>query len=174
MRKLFNTLLALLVFASCSSPKYAYYFDHYDYNAGKKKKAEELSATSPLAIDESTLSASIAEEPIVVVDEKNTTVSEEKVAQAKAELANKFSTMTKAEKKEFKREIKAEVKKALKEKKDDDAMQKARLEHDMRYAAIFGAIGVVLLIIGGDVLSILGAVALLIGLYFFIKWLSRQ
>jgi hypothetical protein len=45
---------------------------------------------------------------------------------------------------------------------------------DMKLAAIFGAVGIVLLIIGGDVLTIIGAVALLVGLYFFIRWLIHQ
>jgi hypothetical protein len=48
------------------------------------------------------------------------------------------------------------------------------LSGDVKLAAIFGVVGLVLLIIGGEVLYILGAVALLIGLYFFIRYLSRQ
>jgi hypothetical protein len=48
------------------------------------------------------------------------------------------------------------------------------MENDLKLAAIFGGVGLVLLIIGGDVLYVLGAIGLLIGLYFFIRWLMRQ
>jgi hypothetical protein len=85
----------------------------------------------------------------------------------------KFNAMSKDEKKEFKSKIKSFIKE---NKKSDvvNAEAKAGMGQDMKLAAIFGAVGIVLLIIGGDVLTIIGAVALLIGLYFFIRWLIHQ
>ena len=37
MKKYLLLIASVLLLAACSSPKYAYYFDHYDYNSGKKK-----------------------------------------------------------------------------------------------------------------------------------------
>src|SRR5687768_11298725 len=37
MKKSLLLIASVMLFAACSSPKYAYYFDHYDYNSGKKK-----------------------------------------------------------------------------------------------------------------------------------------
>jgi TM2 domain-containing membrane protein YozV len=43
MKKMLVTFVSVLALVSCSTPKYAYYFDHHDYQAGKKKK--EVPAT---------------------------------------------------------------------------------------------------------------------------------
>src|SRR3989337_4578543 len=68
MKKYLLLLASVLLFAACSTPKYAYYFDHYDYNSGKKKietPKTQLShinlATpemSPLQLDEQAVPAS--------------------------------------------------------------------------------------------------------------------
>ncbi len=51
--------------------------------------------------------------------------------------------------------------------------QKA-LDKDLKLAAIFGAVGIVALLIGGDVFWVIGGIALLIGVVFFVMWLARQ
>jgi hypothetical protein len=48
------------------------------------------------------------------------------------------------------------------------------MDPDLKLAAIFGSIGVVALIIGGDVFAIIGGIAMIVGLVFFVRWLVRQ
>jgi len=79
--------------------------------------------------------------------------------------------------KEERKELRKEVSKLVKEKKRENSIHgnsTKALENDVKLAAIFGAVGIVLVIIGGEVLYVLGAIALLIGLYFFIGWLIHQ
>jgi len=171
MKKYTSLLLGVILLAACSTPKYTYYFDHYDY--GKKKKSSPENAVvvveqpvqeSVLKIDETTLTASANENEIVVAETTPTITKEEAVA--------KIQSMSKEERKELKREVKRYVKENKKEIKEGKASK--AMANDVKLAAIFGVIGIVLLIIGGDVLYILGAVALLIGLYFFVRYLMRQ
>ena len=174
-------LLGLLVMASCSAPKQAYYFDHYDYNAGKKKKETEnlvvaepqapvietVAESAPLAVDNNTMVASAKEEPVAIV--------ENVVA---AEPAKSYKDMTKAEKQAFRKDAKNLIKTYIKAKKDGDEVKAAEaakaMDKDLRLAAIFGAVGIVSLIIGGDVFYVIGAIALIIGVVFFVMWLTRQ
>ena len=170
MKKYRLLVLGAILLAACSTPKYTYHFDHYDYSTKKKDAAEKaIIAEQPgqksmLAIDESTLTASIKENEPVIASPGPTMTKEEAIA--------KLESMSKEERKELKKEVKRFVKENKKEIKEGKAPKK--LENDVKLAAIFGVIGIVLLIIGGDVLYILGAVALLVGLYFFIRWLMRQ
>jgi hypothetical protein len=51
-----------------------------------------------------------------------------------------------------------------------------QLDDDLKLAIIFGAIGVTLAILGGinTVFWVLGVIGLVVGLVFFIHWISRQ
>jgi hypothetical protein len=70
------------------------------------------------------------------------------------------------------------VKTYIKAKKSGDEVKAAEaaaaMDHDLKLAAIFGAVGIVALIIGGDVFWVIGGIALIIGVVFFVLWLSRQ
>ena len=61
MKSKITFLLAIVLLASCSAPKYAYYFDHHDYNAGRKPAQAKASVTpvqeesSILTVDPQTL-----------------------------------------------------------------------------------------------------------------------
>jgi hypothetical protein len=50
------------------------------------------------------------------------------------------------------------------------------MDNDLKLAAIFGAVGIVGLMLGGatDVFWIIGGIALLVGVVFLVKWLVRQ
>jgi hypothetical protein len=174
MKKNIAYVITMLVLASCSAPKYTYHFDHYDYNSGKKKAASQEAMVSSNTvttdavgvIDESTLVASAKED-------ETTYLAEPAPAITKEEAVARIKSMTKEERKELKKEIK----KYVKESKKEESLKgegSRKLENDVKLAAIFGAVGIVLLIIGGDVLYVLGAIALIVGLYFFIRWLVRQ
>jgi ribosomal protein S20 len=182
MRKYLLPVIAIAVLASCSAPKYAYHFDHYDYNSGKNKSAvaatqtpaesQVIAEASPLAIQEETLVAT-ADEKAVVVAEPSTALAAQKEAAMK-----KYGAMSKAERKAFRKEAKTQVKAYIKAVKSGDKEQVAkaaqRMDHDLKLAAIFGAVGIVSLLIGGDVFWVIGGIALIIGVVFFVMWLTRQ
>ncbi len=83
MKKYLLLIASVLMLTACSTPKYAYYFDHYDYNSGKKKAknpktiiAQNMLATpemSPLQINQEAVVAS-AESRIMNVEKVTVTV----------------------------------------------------------------------------------------------------
>ncbi len=177
MKKHLLLFLALGMLASCSAPKYAYHFDHYDYNAGKSKKSSlpetvlaESSIDFPIIIDEQALLASTSDDV--------TYHPEVKPAVDLRNAKENFSALSKTEKKEIRKDAVKSIKEYTKAKKSGDnekAEQLAKaMDNNLKLAAIFGAIGVVAAIIGGEVFWIISAVAWIIALVFFIKWLVRQ
>ena len=169
MKTKITVLLAIVVLASCSTPKYSYFFEHRDYNAGKKKASSQelVKVTSPLAVDAQSLEASITNEPTILP----VTASEGTPTVSKT-----YAQMNKSERMAVRHYLKKEIKSYVKGKKKSVGVSQAKggIDHDLKLAAIFGAVGIVGLIIGGDVFYIIGAIALLIGVVFFVKWLIRQ
>lgn len=163
-------LIAAVALTACSTPRYAYNFDYHDYNAGRKAKE-----VKPIQVDPATLTAStdliLAAEP---VEADNTTTL---AATASAEK----KTISRKEFREIKKLIKAEVReikaKTKFSSKPEPAITKATagsMDHDLKLAIIFGAVGLVGLLIGGNVMWVIGGIAMLIGVVFFVKWLIRQ
>jgi hypothetical protein len=186
MRNLLLLILGVLLLAACSAPKYSYYFDHYDYNSGKKKTNPETrlainpveapqlaSEPSPLLITEETLIASADNR--IVLSEKAPLPTVDK-----ASFEKKYSSMTKSEKKAFKKELKEEIKKYMKGKKggDNGATAEATkvMDYNLKMAIIFGAVAATLSFFGGvnSVFWILSVVFLVIGIVFFVKWIAEQ
>lgn len=171
MKRILLILAAAAFMASCSSPKYTYNFDHYNYNAGKKKTSsinEVVSIEGPQAIHPEMLTASSSNSASAV---------EVATTEAKSEPIKKtYAQMNKTERKELRTYLKAEVKNSIKAKKASIQSTSATkgLDGDLKLAAIFGAVGIAGLIIGGDVFYIIGGLALLIGVVFFVKWVIRQ
>jgi hypothetical protein len=165
MRNKLLFVLSLALLAACSSPKYTYNFDHYNYNAGKKKSIasnETVVMQGPEVVQPNELVASA--ERVTIAAEKT---------EVKNEVRKTYVQMTKSERKDLRIQLKSEIKKHIKEKKD--VKQATAIgDRDLKLAAIFGAVGIVGLIIGGDVFYIIGAIALIIGVVFFVKWLVRQ
>jgi len=167
--KKFISLVSVILLASCSAPKYTYYFGHYDYTSKKNQVAvaqNNVQGQSLTTADQATLVASV-DATHVYVAETPSVVEHEKVVE-------KINALTKEEKRELKKEIKKYVKESKKNSSAEAGHAAKALENDVKLAAIFGAVGIVLLIIGGEVLYVLGAIALLVGLYFFIRWLIHQ
>ena len=185
MKKYLLLVSSVLLLASCSTPKYAYYFDHYDYNSGKKKAESEKSliaqnqlatpSTSPLQINEEAVVAS-AESRIVPVEKASVTVS---VEDQKVFLA-KYTAMSKSEKKEFRKELRSEVKNVVKAKKSgknvDSIAESKALDRNLKMALIFGIVGIILYALSGasPVFWILGVVATVVAIVFFIQWIAEQ
>ncbi|HEY8512145.1 MAG TPA: hypothetical protein VIL31_09310 [Cyclobacteriaceae bacterium] len=180
--------LAAVFLAACSTPKYTYLFDKVDYNSGRhaseRMKAQlpeqdavtaQAISQSPLLLDANAMSASAEANPSATfVETKPTPVA----AVADEAPVKSYKEMSKAERKEFRKEAKELVKAYIKAKKEGDEVKATAaaqaMDHDLKMAAIFGAVGIVALIIGGDVFWIIGGIALIIGVVFFVLWLSRQ
>jgi len=179
MKKIASLIGLVLLVTACSSPKYAYHFDHYDYNSGKKKSlpAQQQTATdSPLQLDTETLVASAADEPVVLAKEP----AAQSADQAKNDFAKKYKAMSKAERKEFKEDLKKELKAYAKAKKEGKRVAStnatSQLDYDLKMAIIFGAVGLTLSLFGGvsSVFWVLGVIAIVVGVVFLVKWLMRQ
>jgi len=173
-------VIGMLVFAACSSPKYTYHFDTYDYNSGRKTSvaSTEVSSpetVSPLLIDETTLAADVQSEPVIASERKPAAGVLDRNA-----LVAKVKSMSTEEKKELKQDLKnfvKELKKAKKEAKNGQGVEGTKAwDHDLKMAAIFGVVAILLTAFYGisPVFWILGLISLVIAVVFFIQWLSRQ
>jgi translation initiation factor 1 (eIF-1/SUI1) len=183
MKKYSLLFACVLMLAACSTPKYAYYFDHYDYNSGKKKteKPKTLLAEntvsnpemSPLRINEDAVTASVEKR---ILTTENTPVSASNVQTLKA----KYAAMSKSEKKEFRKELKSEVKQMIKAKKsgkDITSISNTQvMDHDLKMALIFGIVGIVLSAFAGvnPAFWILGVISIVVAIVFLISWLADQ
>lgn len=179
MKYLFYAII-LLFLASCSSPKYTYHFDHYDYkNANAHKAVEGLSETNketevfPAPVNEQSLLATTSEH-VVIPDNSKSDYRETRVTGE----TTAPRSMTREEKRELRKEAVKSVKEYVKAVKSGDTdkaekMSKA-MDADLRWAAIFGAVGIVSLIIGGDVFWVIGAAALIVATVFLVRYLIRQ
>ena len=121
MKSSFSGIFAILLLASCSAPKYSYYFDHYDYNAGKRKKAavenSVAAQSAPVEITSEPVNAPQPEEGIVLASVKKEVLllKEAKIARSEKRTVR---TLTKVERKQLVKQVKLEVKKYKKETKD--------------------------------------------------------
>jgi hypothetical protein len=178
MKHLVTLVVSVLVLASCSTPKYTYNFDYYDYNSGRKKaEAEKL-----VAQNETVTPATIEDEASPLKLTPNEVVAsareESPAPVAKPVAAKKYTEMSKTEKKEFRNTVKKEFKTYLKVKKGDGTVGKETqaLDYNLKMAIIFGAVALTLSFFGGvnSVFWIASVIALVIGVVFFIKWIAEQ
>lgn len=189
MKKHLLLIAGVLLLASCSSPKYAYYFDHYDYNSGRTAVAKtdaqlapihlNTPELSPLQINQEAVTASAARR-IARVERAPGDAGSNTLAEERALLKEKYLSLTKAEKKEFRKELKHEVKAIIKAKKKGEDVKtilaNTAMDQDLKMALIFGIVGIVLSAFGGvnSVFWILGVVSVVIAIVFLIKWLAEQ
>jgi len=170
---------AAILLTACSSPKYVYHFDHYDYTSGKKA-TEVLTSRireteNPLQINSETLMAS-SENKVVTIDDEKVKASPTKVEI----LTQEYTSMSKADRKEFRNQLKKEIKSYVKlnevRKKDNGASIKAIKAFDttVALALVFGVAGIVLTVLAStsNVLWVLGAISIVIGAVLFVKWVS--
>jgi F0F1-type ATP synthase assembly protein I len=148
----------------------AYRFDTHRYQSVAQKTQPEQMVTTATAIDPNEVLASA--EPVWL----------EPTAPIELEPTATPASLSKAEQKELRSQLKAQLKTQLTPekkaaiKKQLKADKAAGMDHDLKLAAVFGAVGIVGILLGAaaDVFLIIGGIALLIGVIFFIKWLVRQ
>lgn len=164
---------AALFMASCSAPKYAYKFDYHDYNAGRKNKqaAKEVASNpGPVEIQPEML---VSEAPVVAPSTTNTNTVATEAKSRPAPL-----TMSKAERKQMVKELKAMVKSAAKMKNADDRGAGSQaMDHDLKLSLIFLLVSVlagVLFVVSPYLTYVVGTVAFILAVVFFVKWLIRQ
>jgi len=138
---------SLLVIASCSTPKYTYFFDQ---PAGSAKEIQAVavvvpdSLVAPVRLDlEVSTSPTLASSGVA----SRSAIQRKQVKGSEVRLQPEQPATSKAT---------------------------AKMDVDLKRSAIFTVSGIVALVIGGQVFWVLGAVSLLIGLIFGIKWLLRQ
>lgn len=157
-------LLSVVVLASCTAPRYSYYFDHHTYPVKKNPQVEPVSPS-----DLSTqLTASVLSGPVAFPETQTVTAP----VTRKAPLA-----LTKTERKVLRQQLKKVIRNNPEVRKELNSVQTVKaggMDQDLKLATIFGAVGIVGLVIGGTVFYVIGAIALLIGVVFFVKWIMRQ
>ncbi len=167
MKKILHLIVITIVGSACSSPQYTASFNSYDKHANFQTTAHaETTVTESTSIPQPELLASTSNSPI------------EFKAAPKEEVRKTYIQMTKAERKALRTDLRKEIKSYAKEQKKNLSVETTKatagMDNDLKLAAIFGAVGLVAMFIGGDVFWIIGGIALIIGLVFFVKWLVRQ
>lgn len=167
MKKITYLLTALVLLAACSGPKYTASFNSYD-TPGSYHTVVTPTEAPVAVIDPATLVASVSEAPLEIKTEETKPV----------EVRKTYVQMTKTERKALRNHIKTEIKSTVKEHKaklaPSSTQETNAMDKDLMLASIFGAVGVVALIIGGDVFWVIGGISMLIGVVFFVKWIVRQ
>jgi len=170
MKKIIYFLsLATLTFA-CSGPKYTASFKSYDVNTGYhtvKKPEPSIKTTNANDAQAEQLLASTSAAP-----------AEVKKDAVNKEVRKTYLQMSKTERQALKKHLRSEIRSYVKDHKKNFSVESTNatkaMDHDLKLAAIFGAVGLVALIISGEVFYIIGGIALIIGVVFFVKWLVRQ
>ncbi|MFM8911628.1 MAG: lipoprotein [Flammeovirgaceae bacterium] len=170
MKKILSILSLAAVLAACSTPKYAAHFPSSSVETGYHKvtvASAETQQATPNGQPAEMLTASVAAAPVATT-----------TAEVQKQVKAAFQKLSKEEKKEvrqlLKKEIKALAKSGKKEASVSATTARGGMDHDLKLAAIFGAVGLVGLLIGGNVFTVIGAIAMIIGVVFFVKWLMRQ
>jgi hypothetical protein len=158
-------LVSVALLGACSSPKYTASFNSYESPTDYR---EVKNVATPAMINSTELIASTSAAPVEIKKE---------VTPAK-EVRKTYLQMSKPERKALRNHLRSEIKTYVKDQKKSLAPNSVQstqgMDNDLKLAAIFGAVGIVALIIGGDVFWIIGGIALIIGVVFFVKWLVRQ
>jgi hypothetical protein len=174
MKTNLSIVLAVLILASCSTPKYTYKFDYHDYNAGRKQKQamKEVAADpGPVQIQPEML---VAEAPVAAPAE----ASQAQVGVTTPKAAP--LTLSKSERKEMVKNVKAMVKKAVAMKKKGDVVETGQatkvMDADLKMSLVFLILSVLFgaLVPVVELFWIVSVAAFVVALIFFIKWLMRQ
>jgi hypothetical protein len=175
MKKNLIVVLASVLLASCSAPKYAYKFDYHDYNAGRKEKqaAKEVASNpGPVAVQPELL---VAEVDVITADKP----ADAQVVPSKPKTAPLM--ISKAERKEMVKNLKATVKNMKNLKRQGDVIQtdqaKKVMDHDLKMSLVFLLIAILAGALYGVspwLAGIVGTVAFIVAVYFFIVWLTKQ
>lgn len=165
MKRIYYVILAVAA-GACSTPKYTASFNSYESYAAKPQTNSVVPVVADKPVHEVAL-ASNSSTPLIIAEEAGTATAVKKT----------YVQMNKGERKALRNHLRSEIKTYVKEQKKhtlESEKTNRGMDNDLKLAAIFGAVGIVALIISGNVFYILGGIALIIGVVFFVKWLVRQ
>jgi hypothetical protein len=186
MKRILLVLLPALLCA-CSSPRYSYYFDSYDYSEGRKPQIVQLKEKNNFADIQHTESDLMADVSKRIVLEDRTIinllpsgVNDMETYAGKDEHRN-IESLTKFSRKE-RREFIRDLKDAIRESKKNPHQTHVApdeikvMDKDLKMAIIFGAVGLTLSLFTGvhAAFGVLGVVAIVVGVVFLVRWLIRQ
>ncbi len=170
MRNLF-CIISICFLAACSGSKYTASFpprasNYYAAENSKSLKSEPLAA-APTPIDALQLEASTQSTPSL------------SLLEAKKDFGNNYVKMSRPERKEVRQLLKKGIKNISKNQNKGmsvSSTKAAGLDQNLKLAAIFGAVGIVGLLLGvaGQFFVVIGAISLIVGVVFFVKWLLVQ
>jgi hypothetical protein len=184
MKRILLLVLPALLCA-CSSPRYTYNFDRYDYSEGRGKPQivqQEENKPDDIHLSESALMADASKR--IVLDERRTPQSPSIVIDAetyakKPESRNieSLSKFSRKERREFIRELKDAIRDSKMNTHQAAAPDEVNvMDKDLKMAIIFGAVGLTLSLFTGvnAAFGVLGVVAIVVGVVFLVRWLIRQ
>jgi hypothetical protein len=170
MRNLF-CFISICFLAACSGSKYTASFpprasNYYAVENSKSSKREPLAA-APTQHDALQLEASTQSTPSL------------SLLEVKKDFRNKYVKLSTPERKEVRQLLRKEIKTISKNQNKEmsvSSTKAAGLDQNLKLAAIFGAVGIVGLLLGtaGQFFVVIGAISLIIGVVFFVKWLLTQ
>jgi len=169
MKNLLYVLIIAIVASACSGPKYTASFNSYDKHVNNQvaAKSEAVVVTPAPAAEPKQLLASTSNTPAGIKSDA-----------PKEEVRKTYIQMSKTERKALRTDLRSDIKTYVKEQKKNMGIESTKatsaMDNDLKLASIFGAVGIVAMFIGGDVFYIVGAIALLVGVVFLVKWLVRQ
>lgn len=167
MKVRFLFFIGLLIASACSSPKYTASFKSYNQSPqySVSQKGTSTIASGELPTSQEIVLASTSKAP---VETPVTKPIESSSYQSK-----------KIERKEAVKQLKHDLKAYVKQQKQmvrEGTYQSIEWDNDLKLATIFGAAGLVGVLLGGIsvVFSIIGGIALIIAVIFFVQWVIRQ
>ncbi len=176
MKKIFYVLVVAIVAAACSSPKYTASFNSYDKPVNYQNSAN----TETVLVEQTKVSQPVVlSQPEQLIASTSAAPADVKAA-PKEEVRKTYIQMTKTERKALRTHLKNEIKTYVKEQKKNLGIESTKAtgawDNDLKMAAIFGVVGLVLTALWGtsEILGIIGVVAVIVALIFLIKWLVRQ
>jgi hypothetical protein len=184
MKRILLVLLPALLCA-CSSPRYSYYFDSYDYSEGRKPQIVQLKEKNNFAEHRESDLMADASKRIVLEDRSVITplpsgVNDAETFTGKDEHQNieSLSKFSRKERREFIRDLKDAIRESKKNSHQTDVApdEIKVMDKDLKMAIIFGAVGLTLSLFTGvnAAFGVLGVVAIVVGVVFLVRWLIRQ
>lgn len=189
MKRILSPLVLTALVCACAAPKkYAYHFDHYDYNSGRKDTPVNAPSSVSDAHNQTPALVASADEAVPAdfkqtgddvlgaKDEalKSEAPAEEEIRAGLERVRESYYAMDRAEKRAFRKEMK----RAIREKHDtvDGVSATQVMDNDLKLAIIFGAVGLTLSLFAGISAAfwVLGVVSIVVGVVFLIKWVVRQ
>jgi hypothetical protein len=157
----------ILLTSACSAPKYTASFNSYPAHMVQNNKAVQVTPSTEIS--------SYNSEPVLA----STSFAPSEVKVTPTTAPNASIKIDKREKKEAIKKLRSDVKTYIIEQKKhahESSYQDFEWDNDLKLAAIFGAAGLVGVLLGGIsvVFSIIGGAALIIAVIFFVQWVIRQ